>query len=690
MPPIAIDSIPAALETIEQLWQSGDFPAVDSLCRQILALDPHQVRPLHLLGMLEFRNGHPNDSIQFLTQALALAPADANIPVDLGNAFLAIGQFDQAIASFRRAIALCPNHMPALNNLALALQKVNCLDEAIAVLRQVVSLRPDLPAQQAALAYALYKSGRLPDAIEGYHRALALNPNDIKSLTNLAYALSECFRAEESLAVFAKLLVLRPDDADVHKQMAHALLILDRPDQAVAAVRRAIQLRPDFAEAHGLLGNALRDCGQIDAAIAAYRQAVALRPDLPDLASKLVYALHFDPRYDPDAILAEHKEWNRHYADPLAKLIPTHRNDRSAHRRLRIGYISSDFRNHVVGFNLLPLFRHHDHTRFNITCYSSVIQPDQTTEIFRSLSDEWRHIVGFDAQEVARSIIDDKIDILIDLSLHMERNWLLVFARKPAPIQLTFAGYPGTTGLTAIDYRLTDPYLDPPGPNDAFYSEQSIRLPNCFWCYTPSGTEPPTNPLPATVPGHVTFGCLNTFGKVNDTTLQLWSGVLAAVPKSKLLLLAPPGEPRTNVLAKLKADPDRIEFLDRALRAKYLQYYHRIDISLDTFPYNGHTTSLDSWWMGVPVVTLCGQTAVSRAGFSHASNLALTDLVAHSPDQFVSIAAKLADDLPRLTELRSTLRTRMKASPLMNAAAFAHDIETAYRQMWRRWRESSK
>jgi protein O-GlcNAc transferase len=685
-----IASIPTALQTIEQHWKSGDFNTVDSLCRQILAADPLQVRALHLLGMLEFRNHRPAESIQLLTQAAVLQPNDPNIQVDLGNAFLATGHLDKAIPAFRRAITLQPDHMPALNNLALALQKANCPGDAITALRQVVALRPDLPAQQAALAYALHKTGRLSEAIETYRRALLLSPDDTKTLSNLGYALCECARAEEALAVFNKLLSLRPNDADAHKQMAEALLMLDHPSQAVAACQRAIHLRPNFSHAYGSLGNALRDCGRIDEAITAYRQAVALKPDLPELHSKLVYALHFHPNYDAAAILAEHKEWNTRHAQPLAKLIPTHRNDRSAHRRLRIGYVSADFRNHVVGFNLLPLFRNHDRAQFDIAVYSNVTQPDQTTEIFRSLSDQWRSIIGTDPAEVAKMILADQIDILIDLSLHMERNWLLVFARKPAPIQATFAGYPGTTGLTAIDYRITDPYLDPPGQNDEFYSEQSLRLPNSFWCYTPTGVEPEPNDLPANIPGQVTFGCLNTFGKVNDYSLQLWSQVLQALPKSKLLLLSPPGDHRIPILTKFGPAADRVEFLDRAPRAKYLKLYHRLDISLDSFPYNGHTTGLDSLWMGVPVITLCGQTAASRAGFSQASNLALTDLVATTPDQFVKIATDLASDLPRLTELRKTLRSRMKASPLTDAVGFAQGIQAAYRKMWRQWRQSSR
>ncbi len=261
-------------------------------------------------------------------------------------------------------------------------------------------------------------------------------------------------------------------------------------------------------------------------------------------------------------------------------------------------------------------------------------------------------------------------------------------ARKPAPVQVAYLAYPGTTGLSAIDYRLTDPYLDPPGETDADYVEQSTWLPDTFWCYDPLTDRPLPNALPLLAEGHVTFGCLNNFCKVTDQTLALWSKVLHAVAESRLLLLAPVGTARQRVLDRLREEdiePARIEFVDHRPRAQYLELYHRIDVCLDTLPYNGHTTSLDSHWMGVPVVTRVGRTVVGRAGYSQLTNLGLSELVAWSDDDFVSIAAALAADWPRLAHLRSTLRERMERSPLMDAARFARNIEAAYREMWRRW-----
>jgi len=272
--------------------------------------------------------------------------------------------------------------------------------------------------------------------------------------------------------------------------------------------------------------------------------------------------------------------------------------------------------------------------------------------------------------------------------MHTARNRLEVFARKPAPVQVTYLGYPGTTGLSAIDYRLTDPHIDPPGLNDRYYSEQSVPLPDSFWCYGPDGTEPAVSALPAMEQGHVTFGCLNNFCKINEGVLRLWAEVLKAVDHSRLVVLAKEGSHRKRLLEVLEqrgVKADRVGLVDLRPRRQFLEIYHGMDIGLDTFPYNGHTTSLDSFWMGVPVVTLVGRTAVGRAGLSQLTNLRLTELIADSPQQYLRAAVELANDLPRLSRLRATLRQRMQESPLLDAPRFARNVEAAYRQMWQRW-----
>jgi predicted O-linked N-acetylglucosamine transferase (SPINDLY family) len=336
------------------------------------------------------------------------------------------------------------------------------------------------------------------------------------------------------------------------------------------------------------------------------------------------------------------------------------------------------------------LFRNHDHEGFEIFCYSSVKKPDAFTERLRSHTDHWRAALGRDDASVARMVREDGIDVLVDLTMHMAGGRLRVFAEKPAPVQICWLAYPGTTGLSTMDCRVTDPFLDPPElEGDNPYAERPLRLPDTFWCYDPQGG-PDVNALPALHEGRITFGCLNNFCKINTSVLELWARVLRAVDGSRLLLLAPVGARKhaQETLERAGVDPGRVEFLDRHLREEYLAQYHRIDVCLDSVPYNGHTTSLDAFWMGVPVVTLVGRTVVGRAGLCQAMNLGLPELVATTPDEYVARAVDLTRDLNRLGELRAGMRDRMTRSPLMDAPRFARNIESAYRTAWRRWCEA--
>ncbi len=347
--------------------------------------------------------------------------------------------------------------------------------------------------------------------------------------------------------------------------------------------------------------------------------------------------------------------------------------------------ISADHRQSLF---TIPLLSHHDHEQFEIVCYANVPRPDSVTRRIMQYADVWRVTAGRSDQTVADEVRADRIDILVDLTMHMSNGRPLVLARKPAPVQVAYLAYPGTTGLAAVDYRLTDPYLDPPGESDGDYTETSFRLAETFWCYDPLTDQPSPGPLPAVDSGRMTFGCLNNFCKVNAATISLWAAVLKAVAGSRLLLLAARGEHRGRVsdqFSQAGIDPRRIEFLEYRPRPQYLETYRQIDVGLDTIPYNGHTTSLDSLWMGVPVVTRVGRTVVGRAGWSQLSNLGLPELAAWSDEEFVSIAADLAHDLARLATLRAQLRARMQRSPLMDAPRFARQIESAYRLMWRQW-----
>jgi predicted O-linked N-acetylglucosamine transferase (SPINDLY family) len=423
--------------------------------------------------------------------------------------------------------------------------------------------------------------------------------------------------------------------------------------------------------------------------VAVFRRAIALNAHHPDAHGNLLVTLNYDPASTVESLSQEARRWAERYAQPLRRFIPTHANNRDPGRRLRIGYLSADFWEHASAFFLMPLLTGHDHQNFEIFCYAHVTQPDYLTRRMQALADHWRNIAGLDDEAVAAMIHVDEIDILVDLKLHTANNRLLIFARKPAPVQATWLGYPGSTGLSTIDYRLSDSYLDPPGMDESVYTEKTVRLPDSFWCYDPLfACDIPCNAPPALVNGYVTFGCMNNFCKVNDVVLRLWAKVLHTVPASRLLMLAPVVAARPQVLKVLEQEgiaPQRVEFAPHQHRRLYLQTYQRIDLGLDTFPYNGHTTTQDSFWMGVPMVTLVGQTAVGRAGLSLLSNIGLPELAAHSEGEYVRIASELAGDLPRLSHLRATLRQRMQQSPLMDGGRFARNMEAAYRQMWRQW-----
>ena len=457
-------------------------------------------------------------------------------------------------------------------------------------------------------------------------------------------------------------------------------------DGAIAILRRAIALRPDLSEAHNNLGNALKEAGDLDAALACWDRVAELRPADPEADSNRVYTLLYHPAASPRDHLDAALAWGRRHADPLTAAAPPPVHVRATDRRLRVGYVAPDFRDHCQSFFTLPLLAHRDRERFEVVCYADVPAPDDVTARLRSHADGWRDTVGLSDAALADTIRADGVDILVDLTVHMARHRLLAFARRPAPVQVTWLGYPGTTGVAAIDYRLSDPHLDPPGDDrDALYAERTVRLPDTFWCYDPLTDGPPVGTLPAAKNGFVTFGCLNNFCKVTGPTLALWAAVLARVPRSRLLLLAPAGSARRRVLDALHAaagiDAARVEFVGRQSRPAYLDTYSRIDVGLDTVPYAGHTTSLDAYWMGVPVVTLVGRSAAARAGWSQLSNLGQRDWAAHDDGQFIQIAAALAGDVDGLAAHRAALRARLLASPLMDGPRFAGGVEAAFQQM---------
>jgi protein O-GlcNAc transferase len=657
---------------------------------RVLGMRPDHADACSNLGSALDQLGQVEEAIAVYRRALELEPKRATTLNNLGSALSRCGRQDEAIDACRRATEREPNFAAAFNNLGLALTSSRRLDEAVDALRRAVALRPDFAEAWYNLANALNKRTDFTEAAAAYRRALDLRPDRADTHINLGNTLQALGEFEEAANAYRGALAVRPDDVDALSNLGSALRDLGRVDEAIAAFRSCLAIRPDFHIAHCNLGNALKDAGRVEEAVACYRRAVEFCPSDVISHSNLAYSVHYHPGYDGVAILRENLSWNAAHAESLRDRWREHANDPDPERRLRIGYVGADFRDHCQSLFTIPLLSRHDHEQFEVVCYANVARPDGITRRIRDCVDRWHGIAGRSDAEVADQVRADQIDILVDLTMHMSNGRPLLLARKPAPVQVAYLAYPGTTGLAAIDYRLTDPYLDPPDASDDDYAEKSLRLPETFWCYDPLTDEPSPGSLPAVAAGQVTFGCLNNFCKVNAQTIALWARVLKAVAASRLLLLSARGEHRDVVVEQFgqaRIDPSRIEFVEYQPRQQYLETYRQIDLGLDTIPYNGHTTSLDSLWMGVPVVTRVGRTVVGRAGWSQLSNLGLPELATWSDDDFVMIAERLAGDLPRLAQLRATLRTRMQHSPLMDASRFARHVESAYRLMWREWCE---
>ena len=676
-----------ALELAISHHQAGRLDQAQVAYRQILSQFPRDAKVLHLLGLLESQADRLDQGAQLIQRAINVMPDVAAYHFDLANALSGKRQFDAAIDAYRRAVQLRPDFLDAWINLGAACHEARRFDHAIAAYSTAIRLRPDSALAQDNLGVSLQTRGQLDEAIAAYAEAARLNPNDPRLHNHLGYALEVQGQFDQAIAASAAAIRLKPDYAEAHATMALALKGKGLLDDAVNACSRAMVLAPDQAEPRNTMGNILKDMGRIQQAIDSYRRGVELAPNEPAVHSNLLYTLYFDTRCSQAELLAEHRAWAERHAHPLRPLIRPHEIDRDPNRRLRIGYVSPDFRAHSVGRFMLPLLAAHDHQLFEIFCYASVQKLDGFTPRIQRHADVWRDIRALSNDEAADLIRNDRIDILVDLTMHMANNRMLLFARKPAPVQATYLAYAGTTGLDTIDYRITDPHLDPPGSSDEFYTERSIRLAQSYWCYEPPIESLEMTPPPAAAKGFITFGCLNNFCKITAEAIQAWCRILTAVPNSRLVLHAAAGSHRDTVRQNLSdsgIDPNRLSFVEQLPLPQYMQQYQSIDIGLDPFPYVGGTTTCDALWMGVPVVTLRGQTAISRGGASIMTNIGLAELIAESPEQYVRIAAELAKDVSRLSSLRRGLREQMRRSVVMDAARFARDMEAVYRQMWRR------
>lgn len=700
--------------------QAGRLQEAERLYREILAADARHSGALHLLGLIAHQVGqneaaaaligdaiaidgaksayHSNlglalQALKRLEEALAahetalrLQPDFANAHCNRGNVLKELDRFEEALAAYNVALCLEPSMATAHSNRGNVLRELDRFDESLASCDTALRIKPGYANAHSNRGDSLVHLGRLEEALASYETALCIAPDRAEALYNCANVLRELGRFAGSIASSDAALRIKPDYANAYCNRGVCLERLGRISEALISLNAAICLKPDLTEAHSDRALVLSALGQLDEALAASRTALRIQPDFVSAHCNLILNSHYGSEISSDMLRVAAQGFGRLYS-PLS---PSFANSHDPDRRLRIGYVSGDFRRHSVSYFLMPVFEHHDPRSFELFCYPTRATGDEVTSRLRSKADHWQSVAELTDQAAAELIRRDQIDILIDLSGHTSANRLPIFALKPAPVQVSWLGFPGTTGLAAMDYRLVDAVTDPESESTDWTSETLIRLPNGFLCYEPPMEAPDVHPPPC-LDAPLTFGSFNNPAKLSLTTLDAWAELMRRLPDSRLLLKGIPfGDEaaRSLLLKRLKArgvTADRLTLLPRVDDpGGHLDLYGKIDVALDPFPYNGTTTTCEALWMGVPVVTLGGTRHSGRVGASLLTRLGLQELIASSGEDYVRIAADLATDRERLGQLRQNLRSRMKASPLCDGPAFTRDLEAAFRSMWRK------
>jgi predicted O-linked N-acetylglucosamine transferase (SPINDLY family) len=670
--------------------QAGRVDAAEQIYRQILAAEPSHAEAWHLLGIASGQLGNHQAGIDCIRRALALRPDFFEAHYNLGNAFKDCNNLDEAVGCYRRALELRPDSAETHNNLGIAIKRQGKLDDAIACYRRVLQLQPDNAGALNNMAIALQDQGKLDAAVACYRRTLELKPDHAKAHSNLAAALQAQGKLDEAVACCRRALQLHPTLVEAHNNLGNVLREQGHWGDAVTCYRRATELKPDYAEAYSHLGAALRNQGKSDEAVVCYRRALELKPDSASTHSDLLLTLQYRVGTTLAELVAAHAEFDRRHAAALRSHWRPHENDRDPLRRLRVGFVSPDFNHHPVGHFLIRAMENLDREQCETVCYSDRKIKDELTARFQAAASIWRETAGWSDEQLAQRIRGDRVDILFDLAGHTAGNRLLAFARKPAPIQVTWAGYVGTTGLTAMDYLLAD-RCQVPADAAAHYCERVLRMPDGYVCFEPPADAPAVASLPAQQQGWTTFGCFNNAAKINAPVVAIWAEILRRRPQSRLVLkyrgMTDPSiaDALAEQFAGQGIDPRRVECLDWSTHAEFLAQYGRIDLALDPFPYSGGFTTCEALWMGVPVVTCPGETFASRHSLSHLTNVGLTEMIARDLHQYVEIAVALAGDLPRLASLRGGLRERVAASPLCDGKRFATNLTAVLRDIWRQW-----
>ena len=600
-------------------------------------------------------SGKLREACEQYRKAVDAAPDYAKAHLNLGIGLEAAGDIDAAIRSYEAALAIDPGDAYANYNLGKVLCERGALERAEPLIRAALGRKPEFPEAQVVLSNLYESRGDLSAAASALESALKQ----------------------------------RPDWAGVLFNYAAVLWKLRRLSEAEAALRRAIAIDPGLVPAYGMLGNILRGQARIPEALEVLGAARKLDPGRLDIESTELFVLTCWDEISSEALFVRHRDFGVRLERAIARRFVPFRNSRDPERRLRVGYVSGDFNFHPVAFFAIPLLERHDRSACEIFCYWTGNTVDDFTRQVQAHADVWRDAASMSDAGLAETINRDGIDILVDLSGHSGFFRLAVFAQQPAPVQVTWLGYLSTTGMTRIQYRLCDRHTDPPGLTDRFHTETLVRLPSSQWCYRPVVSIDCSEAPPLKRNGFITFGSFSNVLKLSPTSRRLWTEILTRLPDSRIVFAGVPQGPVRDGLIrdfeKAGIAAGRIATFPRVGSADYFRSFDDVDLALDTTPYSGGTTTCDALWMGVPVITVPGTRSISRSTASILATLGLSHWIAAGPEDYVRLAVKYAGDQAFITELRQTLRERMRASPLMDELQFARDVEDAYRRMWRAW-----
>ena len=653
------DQLRQQMDNAVRLHLAGRLMDAVAIYERVLALNPDHADALHLSGVAAHQTGHHEKAAGLIQKAIAISPHVAMFYYNLGAACHALGNSMEAIACYKKALSLKPDYAEAHSNMGNSYLNLGRIEEAIACHQQAIRLKPEFADAYNNLGTAFSRARRSKEALACFHKTLALNPSCFEVLHNIG---------------------------NLHKDE-------NRLSEAIIWYQKALAVNPAHPEVNNNIGSVLQSQGRIQEALSFYDIAIKQKPDFAAAHSNRLFALNNQHQENKDFLFHQHLAWDHQHGSGKVSPADGYPFIRDSIEKIHIGYVSPDFREHSVACFIEPILKAHDRNRFSVTCYSDVPYPDEVTSRLKRLGWEWRDTSGIHDDALFDQIQADGIQVLVDLAGHTAGNRLTLFARKPAPVQVSYIGYPNTTGLRAMDYRITDPVADPPGWTDHLHTEKLIRVPEGFLCYQPLPDVPEVSDLPAIINSGITFASFNNRAKITDQVIHVWSDILNLIPGARLILKSMAlGDIKTRLmLAKqfedCRVDIGRIEMQGFVTRNNHLGMYRHVDVALDTFPYNGTTTTCEALWMGVPVISLQGEAHVGRVGASLLTRVGMDAFIAGSVDEYIQKAVFWSRNLAMLRSIRQSMRENMRASPLMDAGSLARSLERVYETIWADWQK---